>query len=556
MSFRSFDEKLQFIACFLFFGWAYIVCADNHDYSASGGEWKRDGNSYTHEKATFSGFRYSSDENSSNTYKYEVNPPSGWHFIASKTTFSGGTKIADPTAIYAGIKKVCSAANNPTSFVLEMCGELAKPSNGPFKTIQCDTVSWTASARSDFFYISPQTIITFFNGTQKTFSTKSSEEPGNIISNWSASPTWGMSTNPVINAYSPLNGKGSITIGNGGDWNPQGESYTITAEATINQKSRTAQANLKVIKLTFLTPSGDPVGSPTENNEFVYNDASPGILTINLSVQVTPADMADEIKDGCTFSVGDIEGSTMTWHADNPNGKPKVNNGKLEATVTFTGLPENNSSFGKKTATIIYSGTYGSTTVTQDYEVFFLKDKTNHPQCSSCSDCPNWFFYWREGCVCGIPNNALYDPNASFGWCQPHIDSIIRLGPDAAARNTGPEIYYRKNSSESITVTGTGKGIKCVAETIKHEQSHIEIYKQYRGPTDSDNDGVGNIYEPNLLSIRTDPNDADSYNMAGSYSGYGDNEIRCRKSELTPVGYDIKKDWAYPGCQSKDPFGP
>lgn len=543
MSFRSFDEKLQFIACFLFFGWAYIVCADNHDYTASGGEWKRDGNSYTHEKATFSGFRYSSDENSSNTYKYEVNPPSGWHFIASKTTFSGGTKIADPTAIYAGIKKVCSAANNPTSFVLEMCGELAKPGNGS------NTVPWTASARSDFFYISPQTIITFFNGTQKTFSTKSSEEPGNIISNWSASPTWGMSTNPVINAYSPLNGKGSITIGNGGDWNPQGESYTITAEATINQKLRTAQANLKVIKLTFLTPSGDPVGSPTENNEFVYNDASPGILTINLSVQVTPADMADEIKDGCTFSVGDIEGSMMTWHADNPNGKPKVNNGKLEATVTFTGLPEENSSFGKKTATITYSGTYGSTTVTQDYEVFYRALKTNHPPCTCCANCPNWFYYYKNASGGGsyVYVSGRSNSDSAGG------DSSVKIGNEAYA---GDEYITTTLVGGFLMATGwsnTNKYYPNFCGVLAHERQHANNEIVTGFPDDRDYDCLSNTFETN--TSMTNPDNKYSARTASMGDAFDDGEIYAggpvEKNGIDTA--DKNKDWAYPGSNSKQP---
>jgi len=45
--------------------------------------------------------------------------------------------------------------------------------------------------------------------------------------------------------------------------------------------------------------------------------------------------------------------------------------------------------------------------------------------------------------------------------------------------------------------------------------------------------------------------------MGGAYSAYGDNEIRGRKKELTHgITVEPSKDWANPGSQSKNKFGP
>jgi len=147
MSFMNFWKNKQCIACFLVISCINIAYADNQDYNSSSGEWKQSGRSYTHAGAIFSEFRYSSEDKSTNTYKYEVTPPSGWSFAASKTTFSGGDKISDPTATYSGIQKVNNASNDPASFVLSMGGELTKSGSGS------GTVIWNASANSKFFYL-------------------------------------------------------------------------------------------------------------------------------------------------------------------------------------------------------------------------------------------------------------------------------------------------------------------------------------------------------------------------------------------------------------------
>ena len=54
------------------------------------------------------------------------------------------------------------------------------------------------------------------------------------------------------------------------------------------------------------------------------------------------------------------------------------------------------------------------------------------------------------------------------------------LGADAPGLNDGPNTHIANDTTYgSVIVTGHGKGIKCVAETIEHEKHHIAIYEAY-----------------------------------------------------------------------------
>ena len=174
-----------------------------------------------------------------------------------------------------------------------------------------------------------------------------------------------------------------------------------------------------------------------------------------------------------TLSPVDAVGtSAMAWAVANPRGKATGNGGFLTATVAFTGLPDRNDAFGKKKVILLLNG---RKLEESDYEVFFPKNATNHPGGQAGS--PNWFYYWKEGGVCGIPSDCIFDPQAEYGWTQPRTDNIVRIGIDAAEINTGPETYTSRLAAfGSITTTGTGRGIKCVAETIQHEQHHLYLY--------------------------------------------------------------------------------
>ena len=165
--------------------------------------------------------------------------------------------------------------------------------------------------------------------------------------------------------------------------------YTVTARSGI-VSSYTDTCIVRVVKIEFITPDGDPVLSPVDSgdgqNEFTFSGANPGILKMDLKAKVIPASAASAIT-GCQFNVGDIGSSVKNWAVNNPNGKATVSGGYLTATVTFTGLPEHNSDFGKKTATVSWNGVICDT---NDYEVFSPRDSRNKD-----ASMPNWFYYWR-----------------------------------------------------------------------------------------------------------------------------------------------------------------
>lgn len=331
-------------------------------------------------------------------------------------------------------------------------------------------------------------------------------------------------------------------------------------------------ASIYVPLFEWVTPKESPVSSPNDSgdgrNEFTYSTASPGVLTIDLKVLARPTGVAgvkghDGVKfsDRCVFTLPSIGGSTFAWDGANSGGKSQASGEHLIAKATYTTLPASNSEFGLKQAKF-QCDSDTSVLPQGPFEVFFPKDADNHPEYGPypIDRPPNWFYYWRGGGVCGIPSDAQYDASASFGYTRPGVDSILRLGPLAPATNSGPETFTGASPYGSVTVTGTGKGIQCVAETVAHEVYHLTLYNALAGRMDGDGDGIADADEGTLDGINSNSADPDTFNLRSifpGYSAYGDNEVRCRKKELSP-GITVlpAADWANPGCQSVNQFGP
>jgi hypothetical protein len=335
-------------------------------------------------------------------------------------------------------------------------------------------------------------------------------------------------------------------------------------------------------KLKLVTPRGDPRTTPRApaadpcavpapasvdgQNEYTFNCDSPGKLVINFKASITPASAINSVLDRVSFTIDPIAGSTLRWDASNPNGKAKIENGFLVAKATFTGLPAKNDEFGQKTVQLLLDGQLYEKTLV---EIFFPKFGINHP--GGVVDDPNWFYYWQEGQVCGIAPGDQFDgtkPQNYIAYSRPWDDSDVRLCPPAALTNLGPTTYTGASAWGSAVGVGTGRGIKKVAEVLEHERKHIAIYKAYHARIaanpgiDGDRDHVPNANEANDAGVRSDSVNSDTFNVAVTmgyppYKAYGDDEIRCRTNErrLTILYYP-KKDWANPGCQSKQPYGP
>jgi len=369
-------------------------------------------------------------------------------------------------------------------------------------------------------------------------------------------------------------------------------------------------ANYSVYNIRLVTPAGDPVSGPVDSgdgqNEFTYSGGDPGVLTMNLKAVASPKGMALRVKDQCAFTVGAIGDSKMAWGEGNPGGVPAVDGDSLVAKVTFTGLPKHNSDFGKKVASISVDGIRVDSS---EYEVFFNASAANHPAChggDGCGSCPNWFFYWKEGEVCSIPQNAVYDPssrdNYSFDGRTDFANLRIILGPSAPecsyAKNVIGIFFSEKEDDNGIAtvvkqdvfaqVGADSWGVRAVAATVKHELKHMEIHKSYVGSDkyippvtieiegeiiniggddgyDSDSDFVADEDESGgKWGLKTMVGNPDTYGLATAYSsvyhGYGDNEVQARNAEAVNledgVAYFTTRDWANPGCQSKKTRGP
>ena len=346
------------------------------------------------------------------------------------------------------------------------------------------------------------------------------------------------------------------------DWSSADSSSTAPGTLTI-----------QVVKVEFITPSGDPVKAPVDAgitpasipdgaNEFTYSAAKVGVLTLKLKAKVTgigsmPADEQAKL----TFALDSIGNSTFAWDAANPGGKATVSGEFIAATATYTGLPQSNSDFGLKIARVKHGG---SNAGEARFEVFFPKDSMNHLGEGS-GTVPNWFFYWKDGQVCGIPDTAMYDSGSeSYGYVRPGVDEILRLGLKAPTKGDGPHACNSGSSVYgSITITGQGKGIRCVAETVAHELGHLFFHRRkamYVG-ADGDCDGIINPDEAVIAGIKSDPLNPDTFNLASfidpDYSDYGDEEARCRLIELNnSIKIYPTRDWANPGCQSYNQLGP
>jgi hypothetical protein len=304
--------------------------------------------------------------------------------------------------------------------------------------------------------------------------------------------------------------------------------------------------------------------------QYTFDNANPGVLDISFKASVTPnsAGILKKMQDHVRFKMDGIGSSKIQWNHDNPDGKPIVTGEFLTAKLKFIGLPTKNDDFGKKNVQLLIDGAPADIA---RVKVFFPKLATNHP--GGGKDDPNWFYYWKEGHVCGIAAGDSFDSvKAGFwtGYSRPSQDSNVRLCRLAAFEGYGPKTYSSLTGFGSVQGNGHGKGIKRVAEVLEHERHHIAIYALH-GPVDTDADGVTDGSEAKLDGVKSDPSNPDTFNMSGAFNGtsdaaklahkvyaaIGDDEVRCRKKELDlKVPYDPTKDWADPGCQSKVPYGP
>ena len=345
----------------------------------------------------------------------------------------------------------------------------------------------------------------------------------------------------------------------------------------------------------FIKPAGDPVNNPDDNpyrgqNEFCYDETRD--CTVELVVGVVPqgfsgvklADVKKAYKNA-SFSVDEIKESVvkLAWDpAYNGSSGKWSDKGSITCTARaiYKGMPKRSDSFGLKNAR--FSG--GTRNLSAKFELFFPKYGHGHPMCKDCDGCANWFYYWKQGAVPGLNSPEVkYNaslPDGRYGQATYKDGKALIEVADLAAE-IGKEFkiakYYREAIAEkgkrdivlpgSEVMVGAGphvKGVAFAAATILHERQHIAIYKAGDGKPDKDGDQVSNDCESKFGFV-TYVDIGDSYNFNSKdeafekvYGGKSDDEIRARLAErsVSAKDYAVAQDWAKPGCQSIEAFGP
>ena len=420
--------------------------------------------------------------------------------------------------------------------------------------------------------------------------------------------------------------------------------YAVSATSDFSS-SCSDSCLVRVVKVELVTPGGDPVAAPSDSgdgqNEFTYSAASPGVLSMNLKARVTPSGATAAVASACVFGVGAVGDSVMSWASANPSGRAAASGDSLVASVTFTGLPASNSDFGRKTASIAFGGIICDE---KGYEVFFPKEAKNHPL--GQADSPNWFYYWKQGNVCSIPSDAKYEarPGVYGYWSRTNglvlcdraaqsSDGQFEVSADvyltnlvfeirhhpsffadvkAGSAGVSGEAYFVETIVSDISMTkkrikigGIGKGIGCVAMTVKHELGHMDMNEIQVGSEEivdlhiqSEDDKVATYGYDSLEAavarmlklerlfvygdrdkllgdgvpdgrerngdggVYSNDFDQDTFGLSrlisADYASYGDNEVRMRRLETEDFSdmYHEDLDWANPGCQHTNKFGP
>ena len=321
------------------------------------------------------------------------------------------------------------------------------------------------------------------------------------------------------------------------------EDIAVLATLKTNGEGQTKfdEAKATCCSVRFTVPAGDPVSTPESEgvigrNEFTYDDATSS-LPMNLRVSVMPSlDMVTASHMLGQFVLPSIEGVTILWD-DGGSGNVSAQSfdspfgldGEDERLTLFStravyqGYPLHNSGFGRKTVSFTCRGM----TISQDFEIFFPKMGHNHPTCSTCPNCPNWFYYWREGDVCHIPSDAVWAEATgahlgALGWLDASgvlfltnlaadDEEQLRVSADYEMTNIvfsveqeevapGSELFVTANSTgrpgvryfvettktieqihvQGVLLGGLGRGIGCVAATVTHELTHRLLRERLR----------------------------------------------------------------------------
>ncbi len=273
---------------------------------------------------------------------------------------------------------------------------------------------------------------------------------------------------------------------NQGDRLQTGNSFTVTKpDLAIAPELHTLEVTqsggfkrkIDFVIVEFITPAGDPVSAPVAAgsegaNEFTFDSATSGVLTMELKAKVPGiGSWPDTEKNKFKFELDGIGASSFAWKTpENTGGKVSASGDFITATATYTGLPSNNSEFGLKKARVKYDGNQVGEA---KFEVFFLRDVTNHPQLGPYPGPrpKNWYYYWRQ--VYGTQHVMEYGGSGTGTAAE--VKAMTEWSYTVAMNKQLITIYDSTvGKFKSFGVGEEFSGIDSYIGTVLHETKHVE----------------------------------------------------------------------------------
>jgi hypothetical protein len=352
---------------------------------------------------------------------------------------------------------------------------------------------------------------------------------------------------------------------------PNGRVYDVTpVVAGPSYYSRRVFDPVKY-ELTLTKPSSDPNQAlPSGADRECFDTASTGELRVDLKANLNGAPVS-LLAHRMAFEVDDIPGSEKTWAVGNEGGKPSVVNNELTATVIFTKLPAENSSFGPKNVRVLLDGT------AQDekrFWAFYAADAYNYPgapeppisadleypEPGDAPSCwlkpPNYFFYYiqttagagQSSSCCTSPffdwraSKTIRPPNHPYRYCiEARKERAGKLIP-SPGQNSGEELGY----------------IDLFAWALRHEKRHHDTFHNW-WPTpsaynrsadtggDYDGEGIPNGLESGLQGGPYNWEELDTYKGNGDSQPDDCERYTCITAAAWTKEDAKEEDWAYPG---------
>jgi hypothetical protein len=321
--------------------------------------------------------------------------------------------------------------------------------------------------------------------------------------------------------------------------------------------------------------------SPEANQKLVFSDGTPGSVTIEAEVTATnlPPDLIALIK----------------WDAPAKDlSRLSIAGDGTRATITYTGLPRDNSDFGptRITASVDAGGSCGTLTASRDVLLFFPRDARNNPP----GEAPNYYFYWLQtpagqGAVNGRDVRYVhrqFECGENPKWLGYHPrDTVLSVPADKQSqpRLVGRDhifacdfhkydnVYADHPSTnfymEGLLTKASWEGIDTFAVIMRHELTHRNHWRDWWNPTggapkrgfydannnrqrdtdepwvDQDEDFIPDHLEAAMGYDKAEKNT----HMAPGDEMYDEHHLTYTIGEGWAKGSADRQDWAKPGKQ-------